>query len=70
MKMKMVALLATGGMMLQFGGCNFGGFWRQMGIGFARGVGEIPVVLINQLIAPFLPDLSGVGGGGDGDNGG
>lgn len=53
--LKRASLVALAGTMLQFGGClDLQGFWKQAMIGFARGVGELPVAVVNDL---FISDL-------------
>ena len=58
-KMKMMGMLVTGAMLFQFGGC-LGGLWQQIGIGFGRGLGALPVDTVNDLfIAPLLEGITG-----------
>ena len=57
-RMKVVGLLATGAMMMQFGGsCLYDGFLKQVGIGFGRGIGEIPSEIVNSLVAPLIVEI-------------
>lgn len=62
-RMKVVALLATGSMLFQFGGClNLGGLFRQAQIGFTRQIGAIPAQAVYDLtIGPLVNNL--IGGG-------
>ena len=50
--MRIVGALATGGMLLQLGGCSFGPFLRQAEIGFAQSFGAYAAGL---LIGQFAP---------------
>ena len=53
--LKSASLVALAGTLLQFGGClNLEAFWKQMMIGFAQGIGELPVGIVNDL---FIADL-------------
>ncbi len=63
-RMKVVGLLATGAMMMQFGGCLYDGFLKQVGIGFGRGIGAIPSEIVNSIVAPLLVEI--IPGTGDG----
>lgn len=63
--MKLVGLLATGAMMMQFGGC-LGGLGQQAGIGFARAFGALPAGVLYGLVAPLL-GLGGTDAAADGD---
>ena len=56
-RMKIVGLLLTGGMMLQWGGC-LGPVFKQAGIGFGRSLGAIPGNIVGDLIINSL----GLGG--------
>jgi hypothetical protein len=63
-RMRFIGMLASGCMLLQFGGCSLNGFIQQATIGFARGFGAIPSqVLFDLTIGPLLDDL--VGGNGE-----
>ena len=59
-RMKMAALLASGSMLFQFGGClSLDSFWRNMQIGFSQQIGAIPAqavydLTIGSLIDPLL----------------
>lgn len=65
---KVVALLATGAMLFQFGGClNLEGFVRNFRIGFQRQLGAIPAQTVFDLTVGPLVD--GLLGGGDTDAG-
>lgn len=64
-RMKLVALMASGAMVFQFGGC-LGHVWNNVGIGFGRALGA-------GIATPFgdIADLAGLFGdflpdGGDG----
>jgi len=64
-RMKVAALLASGAMMMQLGGCLFNdNFWRQVQIGFGRGVGTLPANIVNDFLNGFIGDLTGGGEGG------
>jgi hypothetical protein len=61
-RVKFAALLAMGGMMLQFGGC-LGTLPRNIWTGFGYSLGALPAnILAEAYIAPLL---EGVIGGGD-----
>lgn len=63
-KFKVLSTLATGGMMLQLGGCSLDGLMNQAQIGFARGIGAAPVSFVLDFVnTNLLGDL--LGGGGD-----
>lgn len=65
---KVVALLATGTMLFQFGGClNLESFARNFRIGFTRQIGAIPAQAVYDLTVGPLVD--GLLGGGDADAG-
>ncbi len=66
MKKKALALLLGGGVMLA-NGCSLRGLVNQSLIGFARGLGNVPAEVVNQLfITPAIEGLLPVDGDGDG----
>jgi hypothetical protein len=58
-RMKVVSLLATGAVMMQFGGCLYDGFLKQVGIGFGRGIGALPADIVNGILAGFIDPILG-----------
>lgn len=63
-RVKVAALLVSGSMLFQFGGClSVDNLLRQMQIGFGRQIGAIPAQAVYDLtIGPILDDLIGGGG--------
>lgn len=58
--MKVVGVLLTGGMLLQFGSCSLSGLLNQASIGFARQLGAIPAQAVyDATIAPIIDDALG-----------
>ena len=55
-RMKLVALMASGAMVLQFGGC-LGNIWQQAGIGFGRQLGADQAGAVSAALG--LDDLLG-----------
>lgn len=54
-RMKLVGLLLTGGMLMQFGGGGcLGGVFKQAGIGFGRSLGAIPGNIVGGFILTAL----------------
>jgi hypothetical protein len=62
--MKVAALLVSGSMLFQFGGClNLDSLFRNIQVGFARQIGAIPAQAVYDLTIGQI--LDGVIGGGD-----
>ena len=57
---KWMGMLIAGGMMFQFG-CSIDGFFRQVQIGFAQGIGNVPGLLLGQIINDAIGLVPGDG---------